>query len=95
MPCHKRQQREEEKADFEQEVERETEERIFIQSAEDATTGVFALMTVVQTTKTRSGQDYRKLNEYVSCHSGGDMIYESDECGRIIGGWDSMRPPIS
>lgn len=69
------------RAEFEQEVERWIEEEILTLESEDATTGVLALMGVVQLTKSkvRPVRDYRELNKYVSCHSGGEMINECSE----------------
>lgn len=50
---------------------------------EDETTGVLPLMSVSQP----SVLDYHELNEYVSCHSSGEMI---GECSETICKWRQM-----
>lgn len=66
-----------------QEIEKWIEEGILILGTEDATFRVLVLMMVVQPTKNkvRTVLDYHELNEYLSCHSGGEMI---DECRETL-----------
>lgn len=89
VTCYNCQQQEGKRAEFEQELEIWIEDRILSPRTEDVATGVLPLMVAVQPTKNkiRSVLDYRELNQYVSCNSGGERI---DECVETIRKWRWM-----
>ena len=71
------------KKEFEREVDRWVEEVILMSWGERVESGILPLMVVEQQTKGKVGPvlDFRKLNEFVECHTGDNG---ADVCGDVL-----------
>ena len=79
VSCYERGLTGRKKDEFEREVDRWVEEGILMPWGEKVESGILPLMAVEQQTKgkVRAVLDFRELNEFVECHTGG-------QCGRCL-----------
>ena len=82
------------RVEFEKEVDRWVEEGILIPWKRKVEDGVLPLMAVNQPTKgkVRPVLDFRELNQYVSCHTGDDII---DVCSETLREWRQVGDNVA
>ena len=94
VSCYDRDLSGRKKEEFEREVDRWVEEGILMPWGERVESGILPLMAVEQQTKgkVRPVLDFRKLNEFVECHTGDNV---ADVCGDVLREWRQMEGEIA